>query len=852
MVSLGTAAAAGVTGGTLFQYNRKNFMYDRGQRTETEYQIMEYQIKKQDLFREDVRDIVELTAVKMDTCTIITVIQLGFCIVALCEGRMGDGTPPWLVAAHTLTLCTAFGYFLLSVWFAMHATIAANAYKVRLLTQVVRLPIPSWAQLEGARTYASSYEKTDARQMFRVPFMCGKQEDVAKGNCFPGLSQTQQRKPSDRQTAAFRDEGCQEDASSMNHDNNISADPWGLERPGANIYELDGNLQIDPRKLRHIQLVREAMQYWAASDAFARVCMSIGSQLFAIGLSYYVIGYLLIINHAVVAAWLSVVLLVSASWAFVRIDMSLTAGEYITAFCLLVISPLCILVSATLWAMDREGTSIQILMPFAYIGHILWLVFLVRICKVTEQKNGVMLPTGYRAVLYIDVFGWIKRNVEGVTADTESPTSTRSERLPEPDRLLGAGPAVQGVRYEGGRPVPMRVEQLAGANRPPRPADISKTAFAPSTFVPGVKDGEDEHVTGGPAGRRPWTVFFVTTWAFAALWFASGVVISMQLLGVTGLKLAPQLKETGPVTALLELERNPEWLPSGIQVSTGWPHDNVNPIGLACDGASNTMVVSSRYGLYTADLSNATHVQFLHAPHCEDVEGASLQDVSLECGTEASPGACQAIVLHQKGRRLARCALKEASDQHGHIINATAQAHSATDIAGQWLSSRTVAGKVHVVALAQKRQCTDQKRECLYVGTSDQRIVEMHESVDREGTRALFPKRVVGTKISITAPATGGGMDMIYDRYLGLLQRDGRRLQVNDLRSGGATAGLWRLPDHPKAPTLIPEGKTWTAMCAAGEHLYLLSEGLSPQLWRFPVPVQLTRNRTRDLHLTSA
>merc|ERR1740117_270959 len=114
-------------------------------RQEAENQIFEMQMDKTDMFREDVEDIVELTGVKMDTYTIITVIQMGFAIVAMFEGRLGPGTPPWLVACHQLALTTAFSYFLISVWFAMHATVAAYAYKVRLRTQIVRLPVPSWA-----------------------------------------------------------------------------------------------------------------------------------------------------------------------------------------------------------------------------------------------------------------------------------------------------------------------------------------------------------------------------------------------------------------------------------------------------------------------------------------------------------------------------------------------------------------------------------------------------------------------------------------------------------------------------------------------------------------------------------
>ncbi|CAE7897534.1 unnamed protein product, partial [Symbiodinium microadriaticum] len=122
-------------------------MYDRKMRQETEYQIMDFRIKQAELWREDVRDIIGLTSVKMDTYLIVNAVQLGFTVMAFCEGRLASGTPTWLVGCHTLSLAGAFMYLLMSVWFSMHASVTAKSYETRLLTQLVRLPVPSWAQL---------------------------------------------------------------------------------------------------------------------------------------------------------------------------------------------------------------------------------------------------------------------------------------------------------------------------------------------------------------------------------------------------------------------------------------------------------------------------------------------------------------------------------------------------------------------------------------------------------------------------------------------------------------------------------------------------------------------------------
>merc|ERR1719326_2636978 len=115
--------------------------------------------------------------------------------------------------------------------------------------------------------------------------------------------------PSDAQGGVDFDEAEQEGTGDAGGNAGaFSADPWGLERPGDAIYELDGSAMTDPKQLRHIQLVRKAMQYWQSYDAFSRVSMSIGTNQLVTALSYYILGYVLISNHAIVAALLAVVL----------------------------------------------------------------------------------------------------------------------------------------------------------------------------------------------------------------------------------------------------------------------------------------------------------------------------------------------------------------------------------------------------------------------------------------------------------------------------------------------------------------------------------------------------------------
>eukprot|EP00435_Cladocopium_sp_Y103_P056737 s1075_g19.t1 len=79
-------------------------------------------------------------------------------------------------SVNVLAICSCISYLFLALWFGLHAFVAAQAYKVRILTQLVRLPIPSWTHMEAARTYGSDYESMGTKQMLRVPVVTGSQE----------------------------------------------------------------------------------------------------------------------------------------------------------------------------------------------------------------------------------------------------------------------------------------------------------------------------------------------------------------------------------------------------------------------------------------------------------------------------------------------------------------------------------------------------------------------------------------------------------------------------------------------------------------------------------------------------
>merc|ERR1712060_119096 len=99
------------------------------------------------MYREDVRDLIELTVVKMDNYVILS----GFCVTLLTQGRPeGNHLPQWFCRVYAMTIVTVFFFTLLSIWFSLYASNAADSFGVRMLTQLARLPITIKAQLNAA------------------------------------------------------------------------------------------------------------------------------------------------------------------------------------------------------------------------------------------------------------------------------------------------------------------------------------------------------------------------------------------------------------------------------------------------------------------------------------------------------------------------------------------------------------------------------------------------------------------------------------------------------------------------------------------------------------------------------
>lgn len=888
-----TAAASASLAGEVFDYNRENYMYDRKMRQETEYQIMDFRIEQADLWREDVEDIIELTSVKMDTYLIVNAIQLLFTMLLFAEGRIAVGTPTWLVGCHTLSIAGAFMYLLMSVWFAVHASVTAKGYGVRLLTQLVRLPVPSWAQLESARTYGSSFEKAPTKQMFRVPFAFGTQENVLRESAASSSSASQSQGAS------------QEPGSSMPQGATRSADLWGLEGRGDLIYELDGRVRTDGRALKHLQCVKEVRTYWQSYDAFSRVAMSMGTNQLIMGLSYYVIAWVLVSNKDVAAALFVILVFMVVACSLISLDMSLTALEYRTTCALVSAGPLFAFFGAQQWRlMTTNGfRNSHAFAPLPYATTAAWLMLLLYISKVGKVHEGKSaLPTGFRSVMYIDIFGWVQRGreraikerrktqrvkgsaTESVAGMVEAGEAPGFDAPPEPEggwagwrdlepagRLVsGKGPAVQATNYSGRLlkgPEPTRPELMPNASKGPPQSWCTKEAFNPTSFMPQEKEGLEldkaaeveihPHLT---AGLVPWRVFSTATALLLTLWWVSGLLILFQAGGYTGLRVAPLLGEVpeeeggeNPDEVIASTEK-PALVAGGTsgvflqtsetkrlvgeRIDTHWPHLTGSAPGhLACSTDAEgkiSLLASSHYGIFTSQLEMA-------------VKGRAGQPSSNRTAAFQYVPPCEGLDGEVQDVSVtcgdAHCRAFVLHGEGRQLTTCRMHASEAFDETSLLQGTNSMDGSTSKLDLGGGwlRDASSESPEevtsftfaggCAEAqGRCAYAFTSGHRLLElRQGAAEWSPTRALLPGRS--ANVEGEALHMLGREHLGLLTAGGTELIAVNVRSG-ESAGRWPLPRM----------KRWTSMCSTSGSLYLLGEegrSRQPQLFRFPLPESL-------------
>jgi len=862
--------AAGLIAET-FMYNRENFMYDRKQRQVMEYELADMRIEQVGLWREDVRDFCTLTPKKMEVYLLVTALELGFCIMALCKARVPPGAPPWLVSCHTLSVVGALMYLFLALWFGMHAFVSAQAYKVRILTQLVRLPVPTWKTLEGSRTYSSGFERIDRGQMLRVPFVTGRQEQHVPGARAPGAQGGGLSPSQDSPTAP----------GGPDLSRGAASDPWGLERRGDDVVELAPDVNIQTERQRHIWLVREAAKFYQTYDAFCRISMSAGTSNLATFFCYYCMTYVLTENASPIAAGGGMVLFIACALSLLRCDLMLTGWQYFVQGLLWFSSPaLNYIVTYKSSKCHGHPGPWKCLIVLSLFLHGVSLVNYLLLFRVREMQTGAVLPTAFRRVLYIDPFGWAKHTGTWWKQLRTQLMLTRSRSFITNMRSMSSislNSHHSEMDEESRAQLPTM--QCVSSSAPRRPEDLDEPdqagpgsrrgsgselphqqniSFRPGTFATTIEDDSAQEVREGiqtgtdihgeKPGLVPWRIFFINTIFLAFAWeFAAGVSLARTVHGKSlfhPLKNATYGLSPGVVMPIPEM--------FGVRVETKWRDGLQNVRGLACS-ANGTVFLTSGRGLdgsmglvqgRAVQLGGANQsVDFGGAVPCAEVREAHgpIQDLAIQsCRGDQ---ACFALVLPKKGSHLVSCPLAAPSRPSKE---AGAETAPTLPVGRQWLDDRggvppEGGGEGNLLwpeelSSVGSVPCNGEGGQggapCAVVGTTARRLVLL--GVDREGgagPRWLPTGLVEDDHGEVPEP---GAFAVLGERYLGALQRKKSLLQVMDLHNGGAHMGTWRLP-----PAEEGSDAKWSSICASGNSFYALEDQGSPSLWRFPAPSEL-------------
>jgi hypothetical protein len=767
----------------------------------------------------------------------------------------------------------------------MYAAIAAQSYEVRLVTQMVRLPIPTWEELEASRTYGSEFEKLEARQMFRVPYLMGWQENLARSG----------RSPPEASPSA--NIGTNIAATEAN---DASVDPWGLEQ-SSKFPELGCGFGADVARLRHVKVTRQAAIQWQTYDGFARICMSIGVQQLMLAMIYYLLGYLFVEVNCTGAAVSGVIgFTIISEMIFVR-DTSLPVPSRRLAQTLLGIGPMAATVAAAHWGNDSTNVY-KFWVVVAFLAHGAYFGLLAVHCKVRELSNGAWLPLAFRSVLYLDVFSWARGGAERRPAIGGGV----SERI-EAEGVAMSRPAVRSVQYdEHGRPIPVQVHEWA----PSSTQDMRDIPGAPNTsrrhssgearfedfysntsFLP--PETQDEHLKGtdteelwsdrlGP-GDLPWRVFMVAIFVLVAVWlFAATYALHGAFTGfswdldndkhwdivndrrkvVHPESYQPWNDEDGnawmrkskpkgankhhaPVSLLSSYT-----LGTPQQVMLEWPHFGARPNRVSCDATGQTLVLSDRIALFSATVEKVSANEgrgrlraFPQVFSCPALLGEGLDDVALACksSSESETSDCDLLALHRHGRQITACALKRSLEASRSGFISTDTGGNTAQISHSWLENfHPSVDAAQGIARSQVEKplsvsvnprCTDkagsQKLLCTVVGTSEGRVVQLGQ---RSNGNSLIPAEILHEEVTLAPKAhSASSIRAVSARYLGVLYDSGHSIRILDMSKGGLIAGSINLGLKKSA----------ASFCAGGGNFFVLTEGSVPELWKVPIPSEL-------------
>lgn len=354
-------------------------MYDRGQDLTKKYQAYTFKVNQFGLYREDIRDLVALTTKKTSNYQIVVALELGFIIALIGPARLQQGTPSWIVWLTFTSLCESVIYLTLALWFASHASISAASYGARLLTQHIRLPVPSDEQLTTAVTRADDFEDSNVQKMLRLPFL-----------------KAAFKKIWDRNTEEDTEEQVKEIITAEEHE------------------------QLLVPLLTHIRLYRKLQQFWLNFDAYSRISLAVGTYSMLKALSFYSLGYYVHSMNNFYSGLVGVIIFTSLACLLMTLDMILSTKESMLAVVLFATPPALATIAIGFQRGIAPGekedalkflrdTLPHIFVPMIHFVAAAFMLWVLRKAVPEYSDDESVMPIHFRLVHFLDMF----KNIRG-------------------------------------------------------------------------------------------------------------------------------------------------------------------------------------------------------------------------------------------------------------------------------------------------------------------------------------------------------------------------------------------------------------------------------------------------------
>jgi len=484
---LATLGAAWAYATTAYGYNMNRFKFDAGQEMSRAYQHMSVRMSQWNLFRQDVRDLFDLTISNMSKYQVLSTFVLGYSITYLYSCMPSfPAEPRWMMVIWGNCAITSTVYGVVSIWLAIHGCIAAHSANVKMLTQVVRPPIPSMAQVNAVRTSVAAYEGGNVSRMFKPPeFLGSSNRKAVSAGTGPRASANSDRGfrsvigslgLDNSSSSLFAlgggsdlggvgDCGASLDGSGPSNTTNHGAGgdgasigggasaagtsaattaaesehaAWVETRARTALADAEGGPGQSAAFQGHVRLFRHMHLTYACFSAYAFIGMAACVYDLLLAAAYLCVAHKMIKADSdgnrmqnSFFSWAATLIVAFTALVLFKLDLYVEGRKLRIFKQAVVAGPLFTCTAAHLWAaqqMNGEVTRVpQLLAMFTCLLHLLWSCLLRWEARPVACKG--MLPTSFRAVRYLDVFGWLD-DENGRTKQTAGSATASSSLAP--------------------------------------------------------------------------------------------------------------------------------------------------------------------------------------------------------------------------------------------------------------------------------------------------------------------------------------------------------------------------------------------------------------------------------------